>query len=501
MLSAQPSREKPTKLRVKVTNAVTKGVIPNATVRVTQPAQTAVTDATGWAEFAVAPGTYRIAATAPGYFSEGVASEEIFKVEPDRLNESTGVNLSPLATISGQVRDENDDPIAGAKVLLGKPDFTWGKPFLAQVQSTSTDARGLFRIAELRPGTYILRSAPDQLPPDATGYGARYYPNSRDLAGAQRIQIKAGDNLTSLDFRWSKEPVYQVRGRLTGQTLARQPITLHSCPQTMETIPMFLTTAYANENGSFETKRVPAGTYCLNYDEKATGYSAQRLVTITDRDLNDVELKAEAPVTLSGNLTGAGAARPLLLIRPVDERRSPLTGQITLTSDTFSVRLAPGNYEFQVAPGIDHHLKTLKLNDEEVRDHRLRLTGESAKLTVQLDEGKGEVTGTVQGAPEQNERIGLILLPAEPGKQNWEDLVRSGTAFGRNAFRMTKVPPGIYTLYAWQGGGLGAREQDVLRQFPGITVTVKDGEVTTAQPKLILAEQYEAMLAKAMDLR
>ena len=51
-------------------------------------------------------------------------------------------------SLSGQVRDQNGDPLPGTAITLD-----------GSLRGTVTDARGLFRLTNLRPGTYQLRAS------------------------------------------------------------------------------------------------------------------------------------------------------------------------------------------------------------------------------------------------------------------------------------------------------------------------------------------------------
>jgi protocatechuate 3,4-dioxygenase beta subunit len=104
------------------------------------------------------------------------------------------VALQPYAVIAGTVRDSDGEPMVGTSVQAFHWAFMGNKRRLLQEGYVRTDDLGQFRLADLRPGKYLLRADPriSTDVDDRTAGGrkrpeydiATYYPGAADWSSA-----------------------------------------------------------------------------------------------------------------------------------------------------------------------------------------------------------------------------------------------------------------------------------------------------------------------------
>src|SRR6266446_3111283 len=120
-----------------------------------------VTDAEGVFAFAgVPPGKYVLSARRRGYFPQMYQQHESFTtaiiVGPGLDTENLTFRLHPAASVSGDVRDEFDDPIRHAQVMLFRENLIGGTRRTSVIRQVTTDDLGHYRFGHLAPGTYFV---------------------------------------------------------------------------------------------------------------------------------------------------------------------------------------------------------------------------------------------------------------------------------------------------------------------------------------------------------
>ncbi len=106
--------------------------------------------------------------------------------------------MFPQAAVTGRIVDQTGKPVANLLLCLMDHEvqngmYTWTNVWETHQQ---TDADGAFRITDIEPGTYLLRTF---IKPDPKhsghGYATTYYPGTPSQNGAMRIVIQPGDEL------------------------------------------------------------------------------------------------------------------------------------------------------------------------------------------------------------------------------------------------------------------------------------------------------------------
>ena len=201
-----------------VINEVTGAPVRQAQVTISANAPPAVTDATGRFVFRnLAPATYFLQAMHPLFpRPERRMAMRPFSVTlgQDEQKRDVVIPLTPGATISGTMVDEDRKPMPGCNVQaltfqLGQPDRR-----LNGFRGASTDALGQYRLYGLPSGRYylmaqcyhtlpaphpLMRIGPDTDLPQYR-YLPEFYPGIPNASGAGRLAVAAGADLQSCRF-------------------------------------------------------------------------------------------------------------------------------------------------------------------------------------------------------------------------------------------------------------------------------------------------------------
>ena len=123
----------------------------------------ALTSSSGQFVFRKVPkGTYQLRATRAGYADgsygqrrPGGVSGSLKLEDAQRVGDAV-ILIWKHATISGSVVDEAGEPLIGVQIRAFQRRFTGGRNRLTPAGTTTTDDRGLYRLASLVPGDYLV---------------------------------------------------------------------------------------------------------------------------------------------------------------------------------------------------------------------------------------------------------------------------------------------------------------------------------------------------------
>jgi len=236
-----------------------------------------MTNGTGHFVFRDLPaGSIRLTATKDGYRDGAYgAGRPVGQARPLELGEDDTrtrieIRLWRQSSISGVVLDELGDPVAGVEVRAVERRMAGGLPLFETREAAQTDDRGRYRVADLRPGDYlvsvqpfivsVLRSSIEaydaMTPAERQVSGARrptaggvrvgrsqvstpwpavqpmpaspgerlqiyrgvFHPSATSPAGAGLVTVRPGDRLDGIDVHLQLTPTVTVAGRLTGVT-------------------------------------------------------------------------------------------------------------------------------------------------------------------------------------------------------------------------------------------------------------------------------------------
>jgi 5-hydroxyisourate hydrolase-like protein (transthyretin family) len=160
------------------------------------------TDAQGKFSFVdLEPGAYRLAARHDNYSDQQYGAKKADQpgdrilLAPGTKKTGLELRLTPYATITGRIRDEDGDPMQHVPVAVMSYAYTNSGRQLTERTTASSNDFGEYRIFNLAPGKYYLRAGGI-----AHSLIAVYYPNSPDPSEASPLELTPGRQLTSVDF-------------------------------------------------------------------------------------------------------------------------------------------------------------------------------------------------------------------------------------------------------------------------------------------------------------
>jgi hypothetical protein len=253
---------------------------------------------------------YGLVASRFGYVADDAARRgvSVLRVpvgDGEWIREAT-LTLFPLSSIAGQVLDEYGEPIVGAHVRVLAEVNVAGRPHFAAATVTTSDDRGMYRIAGLPPGRYVVNVPSVQIattpelaatssvmgaPPEPTleisgalrlllgrypmprplpthelrVYAPTFFPAARTPGEAQRIALGHGQHRTGIDVQLRAVPAVRVSGTVSGPSGAIKGLRLRLVDNGSEELGdgSETATSMVAPDGTFTFVNVPAGSYTL----------------------------------------------------------------------------------------------------------------------------------------------------------------------------------------------------------------------------------------------
>jgi hypothetical protein len=265
------------------------------------------------------------------------------------------LRLPRFAEISGVIYDQNGEPAAGVYVEALRSTMRTGRRTISNVygQPATTDDRGVYRFGGLLPGQYYLAAGPNpsrgwadlrvladadvdrSLQRIAAGpdpiasipfthphqtFSPVYFPGSSDLAGAQPIVLKLGEERTGVNFRLQLVPATRVDGTVTlpdGRPAAGAVVVPTAVTEAYS-MSMFAAdangSASADADGRFTFLALPAGRFVFtarlqpSAKPPATGALWARSELTLSGDQQTASLVLQPGSTVSGRVAFSGAS-------------------------------------------------------------------------------------------------------------------------------------------------------------------------------------------------
>jgi Carboxypeptidase regulatory-like domain len=256
-----------------------------------------------------------VSASKPGYLQGGFNLDNRPGSSGGRLDLHDGEWIASVrlvlwrpGAISGTVVDERGEPIVDVSVRVLVQASISGRPVLAAGPVTRTDDRGVYRVADLAPGRYMVQVPSTQSslpsswsppaaargnvqpepmleladarlvlrnfappPPVAGGhpvlaYPATYFPGSTSVGSAEPVTLKFGEERKDVDIAVHPVSVWHVSGHVEGPAEARQGLMLRLLPQELDGLGYGseAATALVGSDGRFTFLNVPSGTYVID---------------------------------------------------------------------------------------------------------------------------------------------------------------------------------------------------------------------------------------------
>jgi hypothetical protein len=448
---------------------------------------TATTDADGHFHVDnVAPGRYRIFFERTGFVAvngRGLKADvNVLTIRGNQSIDNLLFRMLPTAVISGRVTDEDGDPLSEVRIIALKRRP--GKTGRESIATAGTNDLGEYRIAGLFPGQYWIVAIPapdardyekpqqkssaaesDGAPQQDTRYLTTYYPATFDAMQASPVTLKAGDEmpiaLTLLPAR-----TYRVRGIVTGAS-PRQKSTVELISPSGDSAK----SSDVGSDGQFEVRGVGPGSYIIRATSgtDAQTLTAKQNLNVVAGDVEGIKLTPQPSFTLNGHLSlEGGRADVTQLSANIRQADAPEDTGLTLAQDFFGANspvdkygnfewknVSPGDYIVQVFGGEGHglFLKSATAGGQDI------VTGFNASGPASLELVMSAKGGTIEGAVIEKEKdvdddhpvpnATIVAVPEEKFRKLPNRFV-AGSSDQHGHFTLRGLPPGSYTLYAWQ---------------------------------------------------
>ncbi|MBL8173071.1 MAG: carboxypeptidase regulatory-like domain-containing protein [Bryobacterales bacterium] len=403
------------------------------------------------------------------------------------------VKLTPLGVITGRVLDTDGDPIRGIPVAALSYHYTSKGREFREVRSGTTNDLGQYRIFDLNPGKYFVRTSPRnpmRVTPRAGGeefFLSHYYPGSPEPGGATMIEVQPGREVGGIEFSLPKARYANISGRVNlpdGATNASIGLMA-----TSDTGTSTSTTSIQNKDGKFQMHGVAPGTLHVigSYTLNGLRHSATVPVQVAFDDISGIELNPIAPMDISGSVRIEGQHQT-----KTSEIQIALTGpgrNVTATVDEQG-RLAfrnvePGAYRVDSGSYSNLYLKAVTWGTADVTASEIDLRNglpPRSDIAVVLSADGGEITGAVSD-DERKPATGIVALAPQSGHRS-QPFFKFANVTGSGAYTIRGIAPGSYKIYAWDSVDRNAVMYDptFLPQFDSTAKTV---EVARGEKKTI----------------
>jgi hypothetical protein len=484
-----------------VTNAATGEPIRRALAHVNGPVQLATfTGPDGRFQLTGVPqGQASVTAEKPGFFDEQALHPGSYTPQNTAVNVGPGTNelhlqLTPEAKIRGRVVDPDGEPIDNVQVQLVTREILEGRKQLQMGMMASTDDRGIYRIEGLTPGQYFIRtlarpvfSTFGAVPRNA--YAPQYYPNSPDLASAQSVELKPGEQAEA-DFTLHPAPTSNISGIAAG---AQNGLSISFEGSDHEQTPANYL-QFDPATGKFVLGMVPSGSWTLRFssnDAQGNTYYAEQNIDVNGTDVAGLHVLLQPapaiPVIVnhtaaiaSTSSTGEGSPPAnqgpgvQVQLLPADnasnERFYAGPGPGGDPQGPLSIQgVHPGNYKVVAQAFGPECVESVSAGNVDVMHNDLLISpgSQPPPITVSLRNNCATLSGTVH-AELQNAPAFVILVPDSAPTQPQLFPVQSNRNFAFATFS-----PGTYHVWALSNiTGLEYANPEALRDYPSQQITL-----------------------------
>ncbi|HXB71773.1 MAG TPA: carboxypeptidase-like regulatory domain-containing protein [Candidatus Acidoferrales bacterium] len=455
------------------------------------------------------PGIYRLAGRHDNYSNQqygakkpGQVGEKIV-LAPGAKMTGVEMKLTPYATVSGRIRDEDGDPMQQVPVAVMVYQYTNSGRQLTERGTANSNDLGEYRIFDLAPGKYYLRVSPPPMRGLRSGGGdaedsfiAVYYPNSGDPSGASPLDLSPGQQLGSVDFTLRRAHAATISGHIVKPTGGGSLSIGLTYVTNGGTSSYSTSNGVNNADGKFEMRGITPGAYFLNgyCNVGDRRFTANIPIQVATTDIENLEVRLAPPVDVAGRVRIEGETQIKLTQVRVSldgKARSGGNGGSVMEDGAFGFRgLEPDVYHVTVnAPG-ELYLKSISWDTRDVTESGIDLSSgaPNAALEVVVSANGGQIDGSVENDKSEPAANAMVTL-VPPGARRTRTFFKNVPTGADGHFTITGVAPGSYKLYAWEDVEINAvlYDPDFLRPFEsaGENIQIADGSKHAAKLKLI----------------
>jgi hypothetical protein len=425
----------------------------------------------------LAPGRYTISVTHDGFIPQEDHSRGL-SVSGLSVTLSAGQTLKdivlpmiPAPVLAGKVFDPHGAPLAAALVRAYQRQYTPYGTQLKIVRKGMTNDMGEFRLFGLNFGEYFVSAGYSdrdrasavgrvQLSVNVSraddGYGTIFYDGAQDISRAQAARLVPGSDPGTLNIYLRDSLRFKIRGQLLpligGTKIVLAPKGSDLTEEDYFTEP--------DSSGSFEIFGVSPGSYSLLAKAADGALSSDVIaVNVTDTDIDGVRLALEETISISGALFLEGNRienRPNLSAVHVKLLRSSTEFDQKIDAPaapdgTFALEHVVPLAEYDIAlepvpPGT--YVKSISSGGRNILPGKFRLLP-SQPLQIVLAVATDSLEVHVTKGADPAAGIQVVLIP-DPLLRRRADRYITGSTSASGDLRLTAIPPGAYTAYAFE---------------------------------------------------
>jgi len=491
---------------------------PNRTVA-------AVTNADGrFALKDIEPGPYRLNVTRVGFVADEYGRRKpnapgaILTLHAGQDLKDLQFRLIPAGVISGKIYDDDGEPLPSVIVNAVRQVYSEGKRNRSAATSVSSNDLGEYRLFGLAPGRYFVSCVyprwnrggdeVDSADAEKEGYAKLYYPGTADVAKAEPITIKVGEEASSIDILMRKVPVHQVRGNVYNQ-ITHKPgvgVMLVLVPKTTNREWDYTSPATVQKpDGSFVIQEVLPGSYTLAsfWFDDGISYVNRQSIDVGNADVESIAMTVVPGTNISGRIVWEGQPaleKDDLTVTPMPvDVPFGVRGQSRVARDnSFTLKgLGEGTYRADVTGmSKDCYIKEMRYGESSVIKDGFTVTrGEAGALEIVLSSRGARVQGTVMdtnGLPLAG--VSIVLVPDLSQRENYQKYKTQSTDQYGN-FDLHGIASGDYKLFSWVEVEQDAwQDPEFLKQFEdkGQRITLQDGDHNTVKVTAIQTKAPES---------
>jgi protocatechuate 3,4-dioxygenase beta subunit len=457
----------------------------------------------------VPPGRYSLRAEHDGYFPpDSAVPIPILHVASDEHIDDISLRLRRGGAISGKLLGLDGKPLAAVRVSAGLavPSDSVRFP-----KETYTNERGEFRIFGLEPGSYIVGANPStqSTSRNASNVFVRtYFPNTTELFRAVPLDLPEGADIPDINITVQRDSVFRISGQVINTIVAASNIPASSSPAEIHLIPQELSpldsisfpdpSNRTRADGTFEFPNVQRGSYYLVALAPGAGPSNERAsawttVRVDQQDLTGITLTVRPGVNVSGRIAVTGDIRMATAFERLRlyAKGAPLNvdGQSYLSrpavidsSGAFTIsNVSAGTYVFNGAGLPDLYISDVRIGGTSAIHSGVTIGNTAVDSLQVIFGGAGTIVGTVQDALGNGSPGATVVLLPDLQRRGNAALFKTATTSATGTagrFTIADVPPGNYTILAFQG----------FSGDPGRSVSLLDEYVTLGQSVTVTAD-------------
>ena len=415
--------------------------------------------------------------------------------------------------VTGRVNYQDGDPAINAQIIILRKKDNRVMRFITGYSPSSmlalrTDDRGVFRIAGLPPGEYVVGASEASSRQDSrddymggllnsTGFGVSYYRNETNLRQATPVKVEAGQEAGEINITLIERASYTISGTVVARQ-GRAPVRAFLSIQSRnEGSPLpFLDSgpsAQADEQGRWSFSNIPDGNYLIKVDPgesnseeelTVTTDTAERRraggatrpapgrpslvprtmeVTVSGGDLSGINIELSEGGLVQGTVIVEGNAKEIppgfyVLLVPRGGGRSGFDRHgFVREGGSFTIdKVPPGEFYFSVQMGSDNlYVKSITAGSVDLMREPVRVgvgsSVDNVRVTLSSDLSTLEGRVLSQGDAKPLRGAVVLMVPSDPARWRSPNSFTPVVTGADGAFKLMSAP-GSYLLIPMGAG-------------------------------------------------